>query len=133
MLGDAIAAGRPTLIELLNYKKDGTLFRNAVMVAPCYDEDGKLEYFVGSQMEVGGTADLLSVLREKRARQMAQSLTPRQTEVLRHMMLGLRNKQIALRLSVSEKTVKMHRAALLAKLGARTSADAVRIAVEARL
>ena len=47
------------------------------------------------------------------------------------MALGYRNKQIAWRLSLSEKTVKMHRQLLLGNLGVSTTADAIRIAVEA--
>jgi hypothetical protein len=46
---------------------------------------------------------------------------------------GYRNKQIAHTLSISEKTVKMHRELLLQRLGATTTADAIRIAVEAGL
>jgi DNA-binding NarL/FixJ family response regulator len=49
------------------------------------------------------------------------------------MALGYRNKQIGPRIGISEKTVKMHRASMLVKLGVATSADAVRIAVEAGL
>ena len=49
------------------------------------------------------------------------------------MAAGYRNKQIAWRLSLSEKTVKMHRTLMLGKLGVATSADAIRIAVEAGL
>jgi DNA-binding CsgD family transcriptional regulator len=49
------------------------------------------------------------------------------------MAAGYRNKQIAWRLSLSEKTVKMHRALMMGKLGVSTSADAVRLAVEAGL
>jgi DNA-binding NarL/FixJ family response regulator len=49
------------------------------------------------------------------------------------MMLGYRNKQIGPRLGINEKTVKMHRAGLLSRLGVPTSADAIRIAVEAEL
>jgi hypothetical protein len=49
------------------------------------------------------------------------------------MARGLRNKQIAAELGINEKTVKMHRAALLTRLGAATSADAVRVAVEGGL
>jgi DNA-binding CsgD family transcriptional regulator len=49
------------------------------------------------------------------------------------MALGHRNKQIAWHLSLSEKTVKMHRGLALQKLGVSTSADAIRIAVEAGL
>ena len=46
---------------------------------------------------------------------------------------GLLNKQIAGNLELSEKTVKMHRALLFRRLGAATTAEAVRVAVEAGL
>jgi DNA-binding NarL/FixJ family response regulator len=49
------------------------------------------------------------------------------------MAQGLLNKQIAFELGLSDKTVKMHRAALLLALEAHSSADAIRIAVEAGL
>jgi DNA-binding NarL/FixJ family response regulator len=49
------------------------------------------------------------------------------------MARGLLNKQIAFELGISDKTVKMHRAALLSALDARASADAIRLAVEAGL
>ena len=49
------------------------------------------------------------------------------------MARGYRNKQIAWRLSISEKTVKMHRGLMLEKLGLATSADAIRLAIEAGL
>jgi DNA-binding NarL/FixJ family response regulator len=45
----------------------------------------------------------------------------------------LLNKQIAHHLGIAEKTVKMHRALLLDRLGIATSAEAIRIAVEAGL
>ena len=55
-LTDRIATGirehRPVLVEILNYKRDGTPFRNAVLVAPVFDDDGSLEYFIGSQVEL---------------------------------------------------------------------------------
>jgi DNA-binding CsgD family transcriptional regulator len=53
--------------------------------------------------------------------------------VLQRLVSGDRNKQIAAALQISEKTVKMHRAHLLERLGAATSADAIRIGVEAGL
>lgn len=37
LLRQAIAARRPIMVEILNYKKDGRPFRNAVMVAPIFD------------------------------------------------------------------------------------------------
>ena len=59
------------------------------------------------------------------------SLTPRQREVLQAMLAGLLNKQIAYSLSISEKTVKMHRAQLMLRLQTGTTAATVRVAVEA--
>jgi PAS domain S-box-containing protein len=129
-LRSAVEAGRPILQEVLNYRRDGTPFRNAVLIAPLFDDDGKLTFFVGSQLEV---TDSQREDRHGRASALVQRLTRRQLEVLREMAQGYRNKQIAQRLAISEKTVKMHRAAMLNRLGTRTSADAVRIAVEAGL
>ena len=54
VIREGVRNKRSTLVEILNYKKDGTPFRNAVLVAPIFDAEGELEYFLGSQMEVGG-------------------------------------------------------------------------------
>ena len=118
---------------MLNYKKDGTPFRNAVLIAPIFDAEGEPAYFLGSQVDVGEGAQVPLALRQQRAEQAVAGLSPRQREVLAQMARGYRNKQIAWHLSLSEKTVKMHRGLLIEKLGAATSADAIRIAVEAGL
>jgi PAS domain S-box-containing protein len=133
ILGDAVKAGRPALTEILNYRKDGSPFRNAVMIAPIFGGDGGLAYFIGSQVEVPGEAEVDGGIRRERARALVRKLTPRQGQVLKEMTLGYRNKQIAARLNIDEKTVKMHRAAMLDRLGTPTSADAIRVAVEAGL
>lgn len=126
----AILERRPALVEILNYRKDGTPFRNAVLVAPIFGTEGNLEYFLGSQMEVGETGEVVGA-RSARARAEIEALSPRQREVLKLMASGQLNKQIAFRLSLSERTVKMHRSALLRALGVETTADAIRLAVEA--
>lgn len=133
VLRDAVAAARPAITEMLNYKRDGSGFRNAVMIAPVFAADGTLAYFIGSQMDVTEGDNLPSIVRRRRAGEQVARLTPRQRQVLREMTTGLRNKQIAAKLGLNEKTVKMHRAALLTKLEVASSADAVRIAVEAGL
>jgi len=130
---DAIRLLRPSLTELLNYRKDGTPFRNALIIAPLFDEQGELAWFIGSQVEVGSGASGPLSLRQQRAAKLVDTLSERQREVLKEMALGHRNKQIAWHLSLSEKTVKMHRGLALQKLGVSTSADAIRIAVEAGL
>ena len=129
-LRSAICDKRPALVEILNYKKDGTPFRNAVLVAPIFGADGSLEYFLGSQMQVGDDRALLE-RRRSEARGRIEALSPRQRDVLLLMAEGNLNKQIGYRLGLSERTVKMHRAALLTSLGIGTTADAIRLAVEA--
>jgi PAS domain S-box-containing protein len=131
-LARAISAGETTLVELTNYRKDGAAFRNAVMIAPVRDHAGELIYFFGSQMDVGDGPELTSA-RTRKAQSLISSLTARQREVLQFLVRGLRNKQIAGHLGIDEKTVKMHRARLLARLDVPTSADAIRIGVEAGL
>lgn len=129
----AIRTLTPTLTELLNYKRDQTPFRNAVLIAPIFDAAGEIAWFLGSQVEVGEGATAPLVLRQQRATELVTKLPPRQRQVLREMAGGYRNKQIAWRLSLSEKTIKMHRQLVLGKLGVSTTADAIRIAVEAGL
>jgi DNA-binding NarL/FixJ family response regulator len=58
-------------------------------------------------------------------RMSEETLTAREEEVLQLMALGLPNKQIAARLSISLSTVKFHVAAILAKLGASSRTEAV--------
>jgi DNA-binding NarL/FixJ family response regulator len=57
-----------------------------------------------------------------------QDLTPREREVLDLVAVGMANKMIARRLSISEHTVKFHIAAILAKLGAGSRTEAVHLA-----
>jgi PAS domain S-box-containing protein len=129
----AIRARRPVLVDILNYRRDGSAFRNGVMITPIYGADGELAWFLGSQVDLGpGHADSLSERRHGAAERVA-ALPPRQREVLQAMARGLLNKQIAWELKISEKTVKMHRALLIERLGVSSSAEAIRTAVEAGL
>lgn len=59
------------------------------------------------------------------------TLTPREREVLRHLVAGRLNKQIAADLGTAEKTIKVHRARVLAKLGVRSLVDLARLAQSA--
>lgn len=124
---------RPVLVEILNYKRSGQPFRNAVLVAPIYDEDDALLYFLGSQVEIDADAAAPSSMRRIRAAEMVKALSPRQGQVLKLVANGLLNKQIAADLNLAEKTVKMHRAILMDRLCLHTTADLIRLAVEAGL
>lgn len=124
---------KPTLVEILNYKRDGQPFRNAVLVAPVFLPDGELEYFIGSQVELDEDAVGPSSNRHHHAVEVVRTLSPRQREVLQQIAAGYRSKQISYNLGLSEKTVKMHRALILEKIGTHNVADAIRLAVEAGL
>lgn len=129
MLREAVAESRPVMVELINYKKDGTAFRNAVMIAPLFDEKGELAYFLGSQMAI----DDSGASRHEQARALVEGLSRRQRQILEALAKGRLNKQIAYELDLTERTIKMHRAAMLRALGVRTVAEAIRIAIEAGL
>lgn len=62
------------------------------------------------------------------ARSYLQSLTPRESDVLRCVLTGAMNKQIANHLGIAEKTVKVHRGRLMEKLQAKTVIDLIAIA-----
>lgn len=74
-----------------------------------------------------------------RARQQQQlqnrfdSLSRREHEVLDCVVLGQSNKTIAKGLGLSAKTVEVHRASMMAKVGAHSVADVVRLAVQRQL
>lgn len=134
-LTETIRAGirqrRPVIVEILNYKKNGTPFRNAVLVAPIFGIDGELEYFLGSQMEIEEGQAEKNEKRSDIARQRIEKLSRRQKQVLVAMAAGKLNKQIAYDLGLTERTIKMHRAAMLKALQVRTGAEVIRLAIEA--
>lgn len=77
----------------------------------------------------------IRVDRERRARlaelegwrRMEAALTPREREVMSHVVQGLANKEIAASLAISEITVKVHRSQVMRKMAARSLPELVRI------
>ncbi len=59
-----------------------------------------------------------------------ENLTPREREVLAHVLGGKLNKQIAFDLGAVERTIKAHRANIMAKLGVQSVAELARLAQE---
>ena len=82
---------------------------------------------------IGQAIDRDRVARKQRAevaelRECADSLTPREREVMTLVVAGSLNKQIALELGTSEKTIKVHRGQVMHKMHADSLADLVRMA-----
>ena len=62
----------------------------------------------------------------RKARSLIDTLTPREFEVLRFVVVGLLNKQIAAELKTAEKTIKVHRGRVMQKLAVTSVPDLVR-------
>jgi len=60
----AIRAGRECSVELLNYRKDGTPFWNALFINPVRDDQGRLVHFIGVQADVTEQHQLEDQLRQ---------------------------------------------------------------------
>jgi PAS domain S-box-containing protein len=71
----AIANEDVVVVELLNYRKNGTSFWNALHLGPIYNDKGELIYFFGSQWDV---SDVRAARAEERhAKEMARELSHR--------------------------------------------------------
>ena len=68
----------------------------------------------------------------RRAQRGLELLTPRETEVMERVVRGQANKVIAQDLGVSQRTVELHRARVMHKMGVRSLADLVRLVGAAR-
>ena len=84
-----------------------------------------------AQTQASGIASLK--LREAMARSKVNQLTRREREVLVGVADGLSNRLIGNKLSISPRTVEIHRANMLTKMGVSHSSEAIRFAVEAAL
>jgi DNA-binding NarL/FixJ family response regulator len=85
--------------------------------------------------ELGAGPDLtrLDSLVTSAPPQSAHGLSPRELEVLRHVAGGMTNKEIAIELVLSERTVERHVSNIFVKLGVSTRAAATAFAYEHRL
>lgn len=52
MLREAVAKGKPCVVEIRNYQKDGTLFWNELYMSPVFDDNGRVVYFIGVQNDI---------------------------------------------------------------------------------
>lgn len=82
-----------------------------------------------------GRAERIGEARQRKfaAHGRIETLTRREREVLTGVTNGLSNRQIGEELEISPRTVEVHRARMLKKLGASHTSDAVRVAIEAEL
>ncbi len=72
---DAIRGRGEIATELLNYKKDGTSFWNALFISPVFDKTGTLVYFFASQLDVSRRRDAEEALRQAQKMEAVGQLT----------------------------------------------------------
>jgi len=102
-------------------------------------KDGAIDYF---QKPVTNEQQLLERVAEaidedcktraratehEKTRQLFERLTPREAEVMEQLCEGKANKVVAVDLGISERTVELHRAHLMKKLGIRSVAELIHI------
>jgi len=95
-----------------------------------FDESRLLESIRNAAGEAQGRQIASTELTELRTR--FDGLTERQREVLQLAVEGLSNKEIAMRLGISFKTVESHRAWMMERMGARNLAELVRMEMQIR-
>jgi len=107
----SVRAMRGGAVDFLQKPYDGKALLDAVRRAVERDREGR------------------SAHREAAAvRARLETLTPRERELVPWLLTGLLNKQIADRLEIAEKTVKVHRGRVMEKMGVRSVAELVRLA-----
>ena len=67
----------------------------------------------------------------QKAKQLIKTLTLRESEILKYVITGMLNKQIASELQIAEQTVKLHRQSICEKLGVKSVPEIIRIAEKA--
>ena len=75
LIGEAVRSEREITIELLNYRKDGTSFWNALFMTPIRNPAGELIYFYSSQLDITRRKDAETALRQAQKMEALGQLT----------------------------------------------------------
>jgi FixJ family two-component response regulator len=120
----ALTGDAPQASEIVRAVRSGALsvfvrpYKLTDMVAAVTEElrhDLRIAAGSGNDVVVGGNG----------------SLSPREREVLNLILLGETNKEVAIALGISPRTVEVHRASAMRKMGAKNTAQLIRLALEA--
>lgn len=91
-VSQAIADGQHVETEILNYRKDGSSFWNALFISPVFDDDGAVTHFFGSQVDM--TARRVAAAELAKAKEDAEA--------------SVRQHTLALQTALDQKTVLLH-------------------------
>lgn len=119
--------------ETRRLAKDGRLLDISLSLVPIRDGHGVLTGISAIARDCTALRSAESRLRElaveagQHVANCVAALTPRERELLSHLMRGLSNKAIALELRISPRTVELHRGHLMRKMAARNLSDLIRM------
>ena len=71
----AVTQRKEIAVEILNYRKNGSTFWNALFMSPVFDRSGELVYFFGSQLDVSRRRDAEDALRQSQKMEALGQLT----------------------------------------------------------
>jgi PAS domain S-box-containing protein len=71
----AISRRQEVAVEILNYRKNGSTFWNALFVSPVFGEDGRLLYYFGSQLDISRRREAEEALHEAQKMEAVGKLT----------------------------------------------------------
>ncbi len=72
---EAIAERREVSVEIINYRKNGSTFWNALFISPVYNDAGELIYFFSSQLDISRRKDAEEALRQAQKMEALGQLT----------------------------------------------------------
>jgi PAS domain S-box-containing protein len=87
---EAVADGRDVAVDILNYRKDGKTFWNALFISPVRDDDGRIVYFFSSQLDfsnVKGKEAELAAARHKAEEAVAKRTSDLQASLAARSLL----------------------------------------------
>ena len=103
---EAIADKRDISVDLLNYRKDGTPFWNALYVSPVFDEAGDLQFYFASQVDITERKAAEAAIRT--AKEHYEAVFQERTTDLRAALGRLEDANVQLSLAVDTKTALLH-------------------------
>ena len=123
---EAVSQQRPVRVIIRNYRKDGSLFHNELLIDPILDAKGDVSYLVGCQNEIRDS-QVGEVLEP--AQRGFDQLTDRERQVFKLIVNGHSNKSTARELRISPRTTEKHRTAILKKFEVSDTTLLVRYAI----
>jgi len=126
VIWQAITSKRPVRVILRNYRKDGSLFYNELLIDPICTGDGAAKYFIGCQNQVNDSqaGEVLAP-----ALKGFEQLTGRERQVFQLIVNGYTNKSAANELQISPRTTEKHRISILRKFEVSDMTLLVRYAI----